>query len=165
VNVFLAAVDTLGALHAALRGLGMKEEQLAAIQTPPMACWTLIWAICPSKICPSSRVFLSARCKSTTLPLRPFPARRRAHPKAHDPEHENRQPGTAAGAPLEFLEARQSPIADLSPLADCQTLRALRIARTQVSDLTAVSTWPITAAHRDTKIADVSPLAACETWK
>ncbi|MEP6672131.1 MAG: protein kinase [Chthoniobacter sp.] len=144
VKVFLAATDRLDALLAALRKFGMTEDRLAAIHYSPDGTLDLNLSNLPIE----DLSFLKG------LPVRRLQMQRTKVTNLAGLE----------GMPLEVLEAYQSQLNDVSVLANCQTLRSLRVAGTQVSDLTPVLHLPITdLTVRASKIADLTPLAAFQT--
>ncbi len=162
---FLSAAATLEALRAELRKLGMPEEKIAAIEYSADGKLELDLTRLPIEnlSCLAGLPIRNLKLDYTSVtdlsPLAGAPIKTLWMRETKISSLEGLR-----GAPLEFLEANKSPIVDLSPLAACQTLRALRIANTQVSDLTPVLHLPITDLHvLNTNIADLSPLAACET--
>ncbi len=165
VKVFLAAADVLDTLHAALRKLGMKDDKLAAIQYSVDGMLELNLSNLPIddlsflKGLPIRTLQIDRIPATDLTPLAGMPLQKLTMRATKITSLEGLR-----GVPLEYLEAYQSSLSDVSALAECRTLRALRITSTQVSDLTPVLHLPIVDLHiRDIKVADVSPVAACET--
>lgn len=67
--------------------------------------------------------------------------------------------GFLSGWPMEGLDLRGNPVSDLTPLKGMQTLKALYIERTNVSDLRPLFGLPIQELYiNDTPVKDIMPL-------
>jgi serine/threonine protein kinase/Leucine-rich repeat (LRR) protein len=165
VQAFFSAVEALDALRAELRKFGMTEEKLAAIHYTEDGMLELNLSNLPIedlsflKGLPVRTLLIDKTQVTNLSPLAGLPLQKLWMRQTKITSLEGLQ-----GVPLEYLEAYQSQLTDLSALANCQTLRALRITSTQVSDLTPILHLPIDHIHvAKTRITDYSPLAACET--